>query len=242
MNETKPGRSSCENAMRMPNPAGPEIRESVIAPTCMGATSVVPADGGRASAHFRAADAAGELRVGAAFVRDGTIEWASVPLDLAAPGRPQSASLDLDRDATFAPGAAAKISLRPPGRGAGTLVVRISRGQPSGGARFDSAPALLAVGAAATQTSASAAGTWHPWVDSAGDHAQVLGFVRRTQPPREISLAQAETPAVSWSVTRAGGGAFSVTMPERSGRYTVSVLQISDDGSVSAGSSDVVVR
>ena len=203
---------------------------------------VVSTGSGRASAHFRAADATGELRVGAAFVRDGAIEWATVPLGLDAPGRPQFVPLALDHEATYAPGEAAKISFRSPTAGRGTLVVRLSRGEPSGTALFDSAPALLAIGVTATQTSAAAAATWHPWVDSTGDHAQVLGFVRRTQPPQQISLAQAESHAVSWSVERAAGDAFAVQMPAQSGRYTLSVLEISDDGSVSAGSSGVVVR
>ncbi|MGB8519512.1 MAG: hypothetical protein WCD38_05055, partial [Candidatus Tumulicola sp.] len=105
-----------------------------------------------------------------------------------------------------------------------------------------SAPALLAIGLTSTQSSAPAAVTWHPWVDSTGDHAHVLGFVRRTQPPERLSLSQAESQAVSWSVERAGGDAFAVQMPAQSGRYTLSVLEISDDGSVRAGSSSVVVR
>ena len=120
--------------------------------------------------------------------------------------------------------------------------MRISRGEPSGSAQFDSAPALLAIGVAATQTSAPAAVTWHPWVDSTGDHAHVLGFVRRTQPPDRLLLAQAESQAVSWSVQRTGGDALDVQMPSQSGRYTLSVLEIADDGSVGAGSSGVVVR
>lgn len=205
-------------------------------------TAVVPVTAGRAEAHFRAADAAGDVRVGAAFVRGGAIEWTTVPLELEAPGRPQTAALALERDAGFAPGEAAKVAFRGTPPGPGTLVVRVSSGELSGSALFDSAPALLEIGVAATQTSAPAAATWHPGVDSTGNHAQVLGFVRRTQPPQQISLAQAETRAVSWSVVRGNGGAFSVKMPERSGRYTLSVLEISDDGSVSAASSDVVVR
>ncbi|MBV8117338.1 MAG: hypothetical protein JOZ01_05140 [Candidatus Eremiobacteraeota bacterium] len=203
---------------------------------------VVGTANGRASAHFRATNATGELRVGSAFVRDGALEWATTPLGLEAPGRPQLVSLALERDASYAPGEAAKISFAGDAPGVGTVVVRVSRGAPSGGAQFDSAPALLAVGAAATQSSAPASTTWHPWVDSTGDHAQVLGFVRKTQPPSQLSLAQAESRAVSWSVARAVGGTFAVAMPTQSGRYTLSVLEISDDGSVSAGSSGVVVR
>jgi hypothetical protein len=203
---------------------------------------VVSTSNGRAAAHFQAADATGDLRVGAAFVRDGAIEWATLPLDLDAPGRPQFAPISLEHDASYAPGEAAKVSLHGAPSKLGTLVVRISRGEPSGSALFDSAPALLAIGVAATQSSAPAATTWHPWVDSTGDHAQVLGFVRKTQPPEQISLAQAESQAVSWSVARVSGEAFAVQMPAQSGRYTLSVLDISDDGSVSAGSSGVLVR
>jgi hypothetical protein len=65
--------------------------------------------------------------------------------------------------------------------------------------------------------------------------------VRRTQPPPE-SLAQADTAAVAWSVARGAPEGIPLSLPARSGRYTVSVLDICDDGSVSAGSSTVVVR
>lgn len=202
--------------------------------------TVVGTSGARARARFRATDAAGELRVGAAFVHDGAVEWATVPLRLDAPGRPQSSALLLDQN-DFTPGQAANVTMRgaPPD---GTVVVRFSRGAPSGSAVFDSAPSLLAVGVTTTQTSAPAAVTWHPWVDSTGNHAQVLGFVRRTQPPSELSLAQAETQAVSWSVARSAGAAIPVQMPQQSGRYTLSVLDIADDGSVIAGSQEVIVR
>jgi hypothetical protein len=203
--------------------------------------TVVPANGGDASARFRVVDSTGALRVGAAFVNGGAMEWTSVPLPLNAPGRPDDATLSLAAGDRYAPGETAKIVLIGAPAVRGTLVVRVSRGEPSGSAVFDSAPALLAVGLTTTQTSAPAAVTWHPWVDSTGEHAAVLGFVRRTQPPA-ISLAQADTGAVSWSVARVDGDAVAVQMPAQSGRYTVSVLDIADDGSVSAGSSDVVVR
>jgi hypothetical protein len=203
--------------------------------------TVVPASGGHAIAHFRAVDATGQLRVGAAFVRDGTIAWNGVALGLVAPGRPQYVPISLVRS-DFAPGEAASIPLHDQTHAAGTIVVRITRGTPSGSALFDSAPSLLEIGVATTQTSAPSAVTWHPWVDSTGEHAQVLGFVRRTQPPNTVELAQAETEAVSWNVARATNGTVDVQMPAQSGRYTLSVLAISDDGSVSAGSSSVTVR
>jgi hypothetical protein len=203
--------------------------------------TVVSTNGGHAIAHFKAVDATGQLRVGAAFVRDGAIAWNGTALGLVAPGRPQYVPIALVRS-DFAPGEAASIPLRDQTRAAGTVVVRISRGTPSGSALFDSAPSLLEIGVATTQSSAQAAVTWHPWVDSTGEHAQVLGFVRRTQPPNTVELAQAETQAVSWSVARATNGTIDVQMPAQSGRYTLSVLAISDDGSVSAGSSSVTVR
>lgn len=233
---------------------GQEIAISASAPNAAGdalitlesaaatAAVVAPAGGGRASARLRAVDSAGDLRVGAAFVADGAIEWTTVPLPLDAPGRPLAGSLSVDSGASFSPGQAAKISLLGAPRGDGTMVVRISRGQPSGSAVFDSAPELLAVGVTATQTSAPAAVTWHPWVDSTGSHAQVLGFVRRTQPPQQLGLVQSDSDAISWNVVRARGDAFAVTMPDHSGRYTLSVLDIADDGSVGAVSSEVEVR
>jgi hypothetical protein len=196
---------------------------------------------GRAVAHFRVADATGELRVGAGFVRNGAIEWSTIPLVLDGPGRPQSAALSVGTS-TLTAGEPASVAFRDAPTGAGTVVVRISRGAPSGSALFDSAPDLLAIGVTTTQSSAAASTTWHPWVDSTGDHAQILGFVRRTQPPAEVSLAQAETQAVSWVIAHQEGGAIAVQMPAHSGNYTLSVLDISNDGSVTAGSQQVVVR
>ena len=100
----------------------------------------------------------------------------------------------------------------------------------------------MAIGVTTTQNSSPESITWHPWVDSTGNHAQVLGFVRRSQPPPEVSLAQADTEAVSWSVAHGAASAVGVAMPQTSGRYTISILEIADDGSVSAGSSAVSVR
>lgn len=203
-------------------------------------TRVVRSSGGRATTSFRAVDAAGELRVGAAFVRDGTLQWSSVSLPLAAPGRPRPARFILSQ-AQYAPGEVAKIAVDGEG-GSGTFVVRISRQAPSGSALFSSAPALLAIGVTSTEDSAPEATTWHPWVRSTGDRAQVLGFVRRTQPPPELSLSEADTEAVSWQVVHGDGQRIAVELPQQAGRYDVSVLAIADDGSVSAGSSSIVVR
>jgi hypothetical protein len=204
-------------------------------------TQVEATNNGQAVAHFRVVEATGQLRVGAAFVRDGAIEWGSVALGLDAPGRPEFAPLALQRN-DFSPGESANVAFRGESHGQSTLVIRITRGTPSGSALFESAPSLLEVGVATTQTSAPAAVTWHPWVDSTGDHAQVLGFVRRTEPPQVAELAEAQTDAVSWSVARANDQSIAVQMPSQSGRYTLSVLDISDDGSVTAASQTITVR
>jgi hypothetical protein len=190
---------------------------------------------------LHAANAAGELRVGAAFVCDGAIAWSTVPLALSAPGRPHLSNLSV-RSEHFAPGDVARVVFEEGGEGRGTFVVRISRGTPSGSALFSSAPALLALGTSTTQSSAPEAVTWHPSVDSTGNHAQILGFVRRTQPPPDESLPQAQTETVSWKVARGGAEGVAVELPSRAGRYLLSALDISDDGSVSAGSSIVEVR
>jgi hypothetical protein len=199
---------------------------------------VVRTDGGHAVAHVRALDAAGDLRVGAAFVHGGAIEWSTVPVTLSAPGRPHLGALSLHADRLVA-GGPASVTFDGASAGKGTFVLRVSRGAPSGAALFASAPALLGIGLTSTQDSAPEDLTWHPCVDSTGNRAQVLGFVRRSQPPDE-SLAQAETQTVTWKVARSEGNGIAFDLPER-GRYVVSVLDIADDGSVSAGSSTIEV-
>ena len=143
--------------------------------------------GGHAVAHLRAVDAAGELRVGAAFVRDGALEWSTRRSPSRRPDVPAPRSSRLE-SSQFAPGEAAKVSFNGNASGSGTFVVRISRGTPSGSALFASAPALLAIGVSTTQNSAPETTTWHPWMNSTGDHAQALGFVRRTHPRRNFRL------------------------------------------------------
>lgn len=204
-------------------------------------SAVAAASNGAVRASMRVGDASGDLHVGAAFVRDGAMEWTAVPLSLDAPGRPQLVPLDLPTT-QGSPGSTLSVTLRDSRAGAGTAVVRISRGSPSGSALFDSAPSLLAVGSAATQLSAPAGQTWHPWVDSTGEHAQVLGFERRTEPPPDLAIAEADTQALLWSVARDNGEPIQVQLPSVRGRYTLSVMKIQDDGRVVAGSSIVVVQ
>ncbi len=210
--------------------------------SALGSQSVVTrVNGGRAESSMKVTDAAGDLRVGAVFVRDGAMEWTSVPLSVDAPGRPEFVPLGID-GTQFAPGSSATVTLRDTRDAPGTVIVRISRGAPSGSALFDSAPSLLAVGVAATQVSAPSGRTWHPWVDSTGEHAQVLGFVRRTLPPQDLTLSEADTQVVSWSIVHDSANVLPVQLPQARGRYTLSVLKITDDGRVVAASSSILVQ
>ena len=73
--------------------------------------------------------------------------------------------------------------------------------------------------------SAPSGTTWHPWVDSRGERAQVIGFERRAEPAADVTIAEADTEPVSWAVQR-DDGQFSVQLPQTRGRYTLSVLKM----------------
>lgn len=203
---------------------------------------VVPVRDGRASASIRVADAPGVLSAGAAFVRDGSLQWDSVPLVVDAPGRPLAATLQLDK-AAYVPGSIARAQLDDVRGGEGTLIVRLTKGAPTGSAVFETAPDLLAIGTTATQDTAADGASWHPWVDSSsGDHAVIQTFARRSAPPSDLTLTQADTASVYWKVDRTAGSAFDVPVPEAPGKYVLTLLKIGDDGRVTAAASDLVVR
>jgi hypothetical protein len=202
---------------------------------------VVSANGGHANASFRIADAPGVLAAGAAFVRDGALQWSSVPLIVDAPGRPLSAAIQLDRSA-YLPGTTASATIGDVRPGQGTLVVRLTRGAPTGSAVFVDAPDLLAIGTTATQDSAAAGSSWHPWVDSTGDHAIIQSFASRSAPPADLTMTQADTASIYWKVDRGSGDSVQLPVPAIPGKYVLSLLKIDDDGRVTAASSDLVVQ
>lgn len=202
---------------------------------------IVNVSGGRASASFRIAGASGVLAAGAAFVRDGALQWTSVPLIVDAPGRPLPATLELDKR-TYDPGATALVKIGDVRPGSGTAFVRITRGTPTGSAVFTSAPELLAIGTTATQNTAAEGASWHPWVDSTGAHALIQTFARRTAPPDDLTMTQADTASVYWTVDRRSGDALSVPVPDSPGKYVISLLKVDDDGRVTAASTDLVVQ
>ncbi|MGZ6197661.1 MAG: hypothetical protein ACXWNL_08365 [Vulcanimicrobiaceae bacterium] len=203
--------------------------------------AVAPSSGGHASATFKALDAPGALAIGAAFVRDGALRWSSVPLTVDGPGRPGVPVVQLDKRA-YQPGEVAVATLGATRAGDGTVIVRLTSGAPSGSALFDATPNLLAVGTTTSQDSAPDQPSWHPWVDSTGKHAQIISFARRGSAPQDLTIADADTRNVYWSVDRHTGDQIRVPVPNARGTYTLSILKFCDDGRVSAASSDLVVQ
>jgi hypothetical protein len=202
---------------------------------------VAPVHAGGASASFRATGERGVLAAGAAFVRDGALQWDSTPLVVDAPGRPLSASLQLDKPA-YAPAGMASVKIGEIKPGTGTLIARITRGVPSGSALFASAPDLLAIGTTATQDTAVDGASWHPWVDSTGQHPVTQSFARRTAPPADLTMTQADTANLYWKIDRHTGDSVQVPVPATPGKYVLSLLKIDDDGRVTAASADLIVR
>lgn len=202
---------------------------------------VAPASGGSARADFRVGAAAGAIAAGAAFVRDGSLAWDTVPVSVDAPGRPLSAPLLFDKR-VYVPGAVATLHLAGVQSGTGTLVIRVSKSDPTGAALFESAPQLLAVGSTATQSTAASQASWHPWVDSTGAHPLMQTFARRSAPPADLTMMQADSGSVYWKVDRHAGDALQLAVPQEPGKYVVSLLKIDDDGRVAAAAADLVVQ
>ncbi len=202
---------------------------------------VVAMRDGHASASLHIGDAPGVLAIGAAFVRDGALQWDSVRLVVDAPGRPLTAPLTLDRE-SYGPGTIATAKIGDVRPGAGTLIVRITKGAPTGSALFASAPDLLAIGTTATQDTAVDGASWHPWVDSTGDHAVIQTFIRRTAPPADLTMTQADTASLYWKIDRQSGDSVVLPVPASPGKYVLSLLKVDDDGRVTAASGDLIVQ
>ena len=200
-----------------------------------------PVRNGSAAISFRATDGPGTLQAGAAVVRDGALEWNATPIVLDGPGRPVPASIGLDRT-RYSPGGAAAAQLVGVRPGSGTIVVRLTKGVPTGSAAFDDAPGLLAIGATATQSSAPAGASWHPWVDSSGAHSQLQAFARRGVPPPDLTMSEADASTLYWKIGRTNTDSVVIPVPESPGTYVISLMKIDDDGRVTAASSRLIVQ
>ncbi len=207
--------------------------------------AVVPVQNGTATSTLAVPDAAGALAIGVAFVRDGAIVTASIPLALDAPGHQRTIALSADR-AVYAPGALARIAVADGGDNtAATIAVRVSDRLPASGASFDDIPGVLASSGTTTQNLSSTDPPWHAWVTPATSTAgDVFGFERPPQASTpDTQIAVAPTRVMTWSVGRSdGGGTIAVTLPHDPGRYVLSIIKMTDDGDVGAASIALTVQ
>lgn len=204
----------------------------------------VPVKGGRASGTLTVVQAAGDLRVGVVFVRDGATVTADAPVTVDGPGDPRLTALAADRS-SYAPGAVAHLTIKDEDLRGATVAVRVAEGSPSAGAGFVGVPDILAVGGSSTQSPTSDDPAWHAWVAPASSKAaDIFSFDR---PPagaskQEPSLALAAGRALFWHVDRMAGDSVDVQLPRERGRYVISILKIADDGDVGAASVTVQVE
>jgi hypothetical protein len=152
-----------------------------------------------------------------------------------------SVPLVLDKN-VYTAGGTAHVKFGGIRPGEGTLIVRVTKGTPTGSALFVNAPDLLAIGTTGTQDTATGGASWHPWVDSTGEHAVIQTFVRRTAPPTDLTMTQADTASVYWKIDRQTGDAVELPVPDAPGKYILTLLKIDDDGRVTAAASDLVVQ
>lgn len=202
--------------------------------------AVVPVRDGRADVTFTAHNAPGAVEVGAALVRDGELRWSSVPLALAGAGRAQSSTVHLDGE-VFPAGTTAHLKIDEAKNPDRTIIVRMSSGIRTGSARFDSAPDLLQIGQAASQDSAPPDADWHAGVDAAAAHASTLGFdSTQTARPEDLSIAEAPSADLYWRVARSDAE-IAIPLPQSPGIYTLSILELGDDGHVAASSRSITI-
>ena len=207
-------------------------------------TVVVPAQNGTANAAVTIPETIGALAVGVAFVRDGAIVNATLPLVIDGPGHQRLIALTPDHSA-YLPGATARITIGDgDDRSPATLAVRLSDRRAAGGASFDDVPGVLSSSGTTTQNLASTDPPWHTWVAPARSKAgDIFGFDRpRQTAANDTQIVAATTRVLSWNVDRLDGGTFDVTLPREPGRYVLGIVKITDDGDVGAASIALTVQ
>jgi hypothetical protein len=204
---------------------------------------VAGAGGGSAEAALDVGDPQGDVRVSAAFIRDGAIVEGSSPVAIDGGGHVRKTTLTIERSA-LPPGEPAAVQLHDGGlTGGATLALSVAEGSP-GSAAFAQAPDLLLSGGTVTQYPASAAPVWHTFVAPARSRASDIYAAERprrltTEPP---SLGAAAPETLVWRVERDPGGALSVPMPAQKGTYILSVVKVADQGDVGSATITVTVR
>lgn len=201
--------------------------------------------GGRAATTLDLGDVQGDARVSVALVRDGAVAFGTASLHIDAPGHARATELVLDKP-VYAPGATLHATLRD-GTGAGdvaTLAVRVADGLESGPALFDDAPDVLSTGATTSQYPSADDPAWHAYVAPAGSKASdIFAAESARKVATEVpSLGAAAPRTLLWTVERAEGGSFEVTVPRERGRFVLSVLKIAGDGAIGAASGSFTVQ
>jgi len=202
------------------------------------ATRLGIASGGEATATLDLGDPQGDVRVSAAFVRDGAIALGAARLQLDGPGHARTTDLGLDR-ARYAPGDVAHVAVRDGAEKSGaTYAIRVADGRESGSALFDDAPAVLSSGGTTSQNPASENPRWHAYVAPANSKAS---DIFAAEEPRKVStdvpsIAAAAPRTMLWRVEHLSGESFDIEVPREHGHYILSVLKIAENGCVGASS------
>ena len=207
-------------------------------------TRVASATRGQATATLEIGDPQGDVRVSAAFVRDGSIALGTAEVHLDGPGRARTTEIALERTA-YAAGEIAHVSVRDGGRhGSATFVVRVADGRESGPALFDDAPAVLSSGGTSSQNPASESPAWHAYVAPASSKASDIFAAEQPQKvSTEVpSLAAAAPRTLLWRVDRSDAESLEEPVPKDPGHYVLSILKISADGAVGAASARFSVQ
>ncbi len=205
---------------------------------------VAPAAGGSAQASLDLGSPQGDVRVTAAFIRDGAFVVGSTPVAIDGGGHVRSTALAIDRAAATA-GEPVNVTVHDGDLGgASTIALSVTDGLPGGSASFADAPSLLLTGGTVTQTPASPNPVWHTFVAPARSRANDIYAAERprrlaTEPP----TIGAATPVTHlWRVERSAGGPIAVPMPAQRGTYVISLLKVADEGDVGAATITVTVR
>jgi len=203
--------------------------------------STVSVSGGRARATFTVPETVGDAAVGVAFVRDGALEYATQRLAVDGPGHPRATSLAADR-ASYAPGSVAHVTIADGGEhSAATLAIRLADARAADGASFDDAATVLSGTGTTTQDFGSIDPAWHASVTPRASTALDLADNDRSAPETDV-LGAASDRSLFWRIDRTDKEGFDVPLPQAPGRYVVSVLKVSDDGDVGAGTLAIEVR
>jgi hypothetical protein len=206
-------------------------------------SAVVPARNGTASASLTVPETIGATAIGVAFVRDGAIVNATLPLAVDGPGHQRALALTSDKPAYFG-GTIAHISIADGGdTNTTTLAIRVSDRRVGSGASFEDVSGVLATNGTTTQNVASTDPPWHTWVAPAKSTAgDIFGFDR----PREGAVIRTPTTAaarvLSWTIDRSDQRSFDVVVPKDPGHYVLAIVKITADGDVGSGSIALTVQ